>query len=102
MDIIIATFRRLNRQISLNNFPEKYKSKACLVVQPQEEEEARKLAEAKAAEEARARGDLKELERLEGIARAAADEAAKLRENAELMAASAQKALLDMKVDKVE
>tara|TARA_B100000287_G_scaffold254189_1_gene238889 strand:- start:1016 stop:1825 length:810 start_codon:yes stop_codon:yes gene_type:complete len=43
LDIIIATFRRLNRQISLNNFPEKYKSKACLVVQPQEEEEARKI-----------------------------------------------------------
>ncbi len=43
MDIIIATFRRLHKQISLNNFPEEYKPRVCLVVQPQEEEEARKV-----------------------------------------------------------
>lgn len=43
MDIIIATFKRLNRQISLNNFPEEYKSKVCLVVQPQEAEQAKEV-----------------------------------------------------------
>ena len=43
IDIVICTFKRLDKQITLNNIPESYKDNVTLVVQPQEEEEARKV-----------------------------------------------------------
>jgi len=43
IDIIIPTFRRLNKQITLNTIPEKYRDIATLVVQPQEAAAARKV-----------------------------------------------------------
>ena len=43
IDIVICTFRRLDKQITLNNIPESYRDNVTLVVQPQEEEEARKV-----------------------------------------------------------
>ena len=53
INIIIPTFRRLhNGPVTFTSIPEKYREQTTLVVQPQEEEEARKIAEARAAEEA--------------------------------------------------
>ena len=43
IDIVICTFRRLDKQITFNNIPESYRDNVTLVVQPQEAEEARKV-----------------------------------------------------------
>jgi hypothetical protein len=43
IDIVICTFKRLDRQITLNSIPESYRDNVTLVVQPQEKEEALKV-----------------------------------------------------------
>lgn len=43
IDLLIMTFKRLDKQITLNSIPESFKKQTTLVVQPQEEEEARKV-----------------------------------------------------------
>lgn len=43
IDIVICTFKRLKKQITLNNIPESYRNNVTLVVQPQEAEAARKV-----------------------------------------------------------
>lgn len=43
MDIIIATFKRLHKQITLSNIPDELLEQVTLVVQPQEENDARKV-----------------------------------------------------------
>ena len=43
IDIVIPTFKRLNSQITLSNIPESLLKDVTLVVQPQEELEAKKI-----------------------------------------------------------
>ena len=43
IDIVICTFKRLDKQITLNNIPESYRDNVTLVVQPQEKEAAKKI-----------------------------------------------------------
>ena len=43
IDIVIPTFKRLNSQITLSNIPESLLENVTLVVQPQEEVEAKKI-----------------------------------------------------------
>jgi len=43
IDIVICTFKRLDRQITLNSIPESYRDNVTLVVQPQEKEETLKV-----------------------------------------------------------
>ena len=43
IDIVICTFKRLDKQITFNNIPESYRDNVTLVVQPQEAEDASKV-----------------------------------------------------------
>ena len=43
IDIVICTFKRLDKQITLSNIPESYRDNVTLVVQPQEETRAREI-----------------------------------------------------------
>ena len=43
IELVIPTFKRLNRQITLSNIPKNLLENVTLVVQPQEELEARKI-----------------------------------------------------------
>ena len=43
IDLVICTYKRLDKQITLGNIPEKFRDNVTLVVQPQEEKEARKV-----------------------------------------------------------
>jgi hypothetical protein len=43
VEIVICTFKRIDKQITLNNIPESYRDNVTLVVQPQEAEDARKV-----------------------------------------------------------
>ena len=43
IDIVICTFKRLDKQITLNEIPESYRDNVTLVVQPQEEKQAKKI-----------------------------------------------------------
>lgn len=43
IDLIIPTFKRLDKQITLNSIPESFRKEVTLVVQPQEEKQAREI-----------------------------------------------------------
>ena len=43
MELVIPTFKRLDSQITLSNIPDSLLENVTLVVQPQEEVEARKI-----------------------------------------------------------
>ena len=43
IDIVICTFKRLDKQITLNEIPESYRDNVTLVVQPQEANDAKKI-----------------------------------------------------------
>ena len=43
IEIVIPTLKRLSKQITLSNIPDEYKRSATLVVQPQEENEVKKI-----------------------------------------------------------
>ena len=43
IDMVICTFKRLDKQITLSKIPESYRDNVTLVVQPQEELEAKKI-----------------------------------------------------------
>ena len=41
--LVIPTFKRLDKQITLNSIPDKFRDGVTLVVQPQEEKQAREI-----------------------------------------------------------
>ena len=43
IDLIIPTFKRLDKQITLNSIPESFRKEVTLVVQPQEEKQAKEI-----------------------------------------------------------
>ena len=43
IDLVICTYQRLDKQTTLGNIPKKFRDNVTLVVQPQEEAEARKV-----------------------------------------------------------
>ena len=43
IDMVICTFKRLDKQITLSKIPESYRDNVTLVVQPQEANDAKKI-----------------------------------------------------------